>query len=212
MWNQVAAIGGSLIKRKWQKADATRERFFNSSEAMKSRDFQERMSNTAHQRQVKDLKAAGLNPILSAHSGASTPGGATASAGKANDPENLNSVRLQNSNSAASLAQQKQLNQFTAKVGVPAVALNSKAGQIAIAAHVAKNAMQNVTNSARSSYQRPYAQAKRYNQSKSNGAYNFKNVQDFFGGLADKMLPDWAKPPGIKGYHRRAMIRQNKPR
>lgn len=45
---------------------------FNASEAQKTRDWQQLMSDTAHQREVKDLIAAGLNPILSANQGAST--------------------------------------------------------------------------------------------------------------------------------------------
>nr|DAF72693.1 MAG TPA: Putative minor capsid protein [Microviridae sp.] len=49
---------------------------YNSAEALANRDWQERMSSTAYQRAVEDMKKAGLNPILAFSSGgASTPGG-----------------------------------------------------------------------------------------------------------------------------------------
>lgn len=52
---------------------------FNSREAQKERDWSEKMSNTSHQREVNDLIRAGLNPVLSANSGAQAYSGASAS-------------------------------------------------------------------------------------------------------------------------------------
>lgn len=65
----------------WQ-ADLTRD--FNAAEAQKNRDFQLEMSNTAYQRAMSDMRAAGLNPFLAySNGGASTPTGSAASSSAA---------------------------------------------------------------------------------------------------------------------------------
>lgn len=67
--------------RDWQEEQNKIAMEFNAAEAAKNRDWQQYMSNTAHQREVQDLKLAGLNPVLSAMggNGAAVTSGATAS-------------------------------------------------------------------------------------------------------------------------------------
>lgn len=69
-----AIVGGGLsLAGSMYAADQNRK------SANKQMQFQEAMSNTAHQREVADLKAAGLNPILSGTggAGASSPAGSS---------------------------------------------------------------------------------------------------------------------------------------
>lgn len=120
---------------------------FNAREASLNRRWQEQMSNTSHQREVKDLIAAGLNPILSVNSGASTPGGSAASISSADTAGDFAAISNAKTARAVGAAQADQLA-AQAAAARSTVDLNAKLGSKAdadTAKSVADTALSGVT-------------------------------------------------------------------
>lgn len=113
---------------------AERQYRFNAQEAQKQRDWQERMSNTAYQRQIADLKAAGLNPVLGymQGQGATTPSGAAASGANYHGAQaqvdmSANDVLQSLFSSLINSATQKDIAQINASTALQQAAISSAA-------------------------------------------------------------------------------------
>ena len=102
--NANAAAAAELAYQRQKELNQTMMEF-NSKEAEKQRNWETEMANSIYTRSVKNMKEAGINPVLAAGmglSGASVSSGATASIGGSSAPMSQTFMGAESANSSQS--------------------------------------------------------------------------------------------------------------
>ncbi|AXH77336.1 MAG: DNA pilot protein [Microviridae sp.] len=130
--NPLWSLGSSVIGGMFGGSSAKSQNKQQIKLAREQMAFQERMSNTAHQREVVDLRAAGLNPILSSTKGL---GGSSTPQGAMPTVQNTGDAAIRGAASALALqtgqAQVDLLKAQTAKTLAETASENQRPGNIA---------------------------------------------------------------------------------
>lgn len=117
LFSTLATVAGSIIggpelgKTAGSLVGGIEANKANKQAAQTQMDFQQENSNTSYQRAVKDMEAAGLNPMLAySQGGASTPSGSTYSAQDVVTPAAKLGNETNSANSAIALQKSQILN------------------------------------------------------------------------------------------------------